>query len=70
MTLVFHDLETTGISSAIDKSLQLAVILTGDEKREIARVNLRCRIAPHVIPLPWASAVRDSSMSVRLGPGA
>ena len=57
MTFAFYDLETTGISPAFDQPLQFAAILTDDAFREVERVNLRCRIAPHIIPSPWALAV-------------
>lgn len=57
MNFAFYDLETTGTSPAFDQPLQFAAILTDDEFREIERVNLRCRIAPHIIPSPWALAV-------------
>jgi exodeoxyribonuclease-1 len=57
MTFAFYDLETTGISPAFDQPLQFAAILTDGEFREIERINLRCRIAPHIIPSPWALAV-------------
>jgi exodeoxyribonuclease I len=57
MHFAFYDLETTGISPAFDQPLQFAAILTDGEFREIERVNLRCRIAPHIIPSPWALAV-------------
>lgn len=57
MTFAFYDVETTGISPAFDQPLQFAAILTDGEFREIERVNLRCRIAPHIIPSPWALAV-------------
>lgn len=57
MTFAFYDFETTGISPAFDQPLQFAAILTDDALREIERVNLRCRIAPHIIPSPWALAV-------------
>ena len=57
MTFAFYDLETTGLSPVFDQPLQFATILTDDEFREIERVNLRCRIAPHIIPSPWALAV-------------
>jgi exodeoxyribonuclease I len=49
MGFAFYDLETTGISPAFDQPLQFAAILTDDAFREIKRVNLRCRIAPHII---------------------
>jgi len=57
MNFAFYDLETTGISPAFDQPLQFAAILTDGEFSEIERVNLRCRIAPHIIPSPWALAV-------------
>lgn len=57
MNFAFYDLETTGTSPAFDQPLQFAAILTDGEFREIERVNLRCRIAPHIIPSPWALAV-------------
>lgn len=57
MNFAFFDLETTGISPAFDHPLQFAAILTDAEFKEIERVNLRCRLAPHVIPSPQAFAV-------------
>ena len=57
MTFAFYDLETTGLSPAFDQPLQFAAILTDEAFREDERVNLRCRIAPHIIPSPWALAV-------------
>jgi exodeoxyribonuclease-1 len=57
MNFAFFDLETTGISPAFDHPLQFAAILTDAEFREIERVNLRCRLAPHIIPSPQALAV-------------
>lgn len=57
MNFAFYDLETTGISPAFDQPLQFAAILTDGEFGQIERVNLRCRIAPHIIPSPWALAV-------------
>lgn len=57
MNFAFFDLETTGTSPAFDHPLQFAAILTDAEFREIERVNLRCRLAPHVIPSPKALAV-------------
>ena len=57
MNFAFFDLETTGISPAFDHPLQFAAILTDAEFKEIERVNLRCRLASHVIPSPQALAV-------------
>lgn len=57
MGFVFYDLETTGISPAYDQPLQFAAIRTDDSFSEIERINLRCRIAPHIIPSPQALVV-------------
>lgn len=57
MNFAFFDLETTGTSPAFDHPLQFAAILTDAAFREVERVNLRCRLAPHVIPSPQALAV-------------
>jgi hypothetical protein len=61
MNVAFYNLETTGISSAFDQPLQFAAILTDGQFSEIGRVNLRCRIAPHIITLPWALAMKSSA---------
>lgn len=53
----FYDYETTGISPAFDQPTQFAAILTDDDFNEIERVNLRCRLSPHILPAPWALAV-------------
>lgn len=57
MGFVFYDLETTGLSPAYNQPLQFAAIRTDDSFAEIERVNLRCRIAPHIIPAPQALVV-------------
>ena len=54
MGFVFYDLETTGISPQFDQPLQFAAIRTDEYFTEIERVNLRCRLAPHIIPTPQA----------------
>jgi exodeoxyribonuclease-1 len=57
MNFAFFDFETTGISPTFDHPLQFGAILTDSTFNEIERVNLRCRLAPHVIPSPQALAV-------------
>ncbi|MCC0014430.1 MAG: exodeoxyribonuclease I [Hoeflea sp.] len=57
MDFVFYDLETTGISPAYDQPLQFAAIRTDESLVEIERINLRCKIAPHIIPSPQALIV-------------
>jgi len=54
---VFYDFETSGTSPAFDQPLQFAAILTDDDFKQIERVDIRCRLSPHILPAPWALAV-------------
>ena len=54
---IFYDLETTGISPAFDQPLQFAAIVTDLDFKEIERIDIRCQLAPHILPSPWALAV-------------
>ena len=59
MTYVFYDTETTGTETAFDQILQFAAIRTDDDLRELDRLNIRCRLLPHIVPSPGAlSATR------------
>ena len=51
---VFYDFETTGISPTFDQPLQFAAIITDDQLKELDRVDIRCQLAPHVLPSPYA----------------
>lgn len=53
----FYDFETTGTSPAFDQPIQFAAILTDDDLNQIERVNIRCRLSPHILPSPWAMVV-------------
>ena len=57
MNYVFYDLETTGTSPAFDQPLQFAAIRTDENFNELDRIEFRCRIAPHILPSPYALAV-------------
>ncbi len=57
MNFAFYDLETSGVSPAFDQALQFAAVLVDGNFEERERVNVRCRLAPHVIPSPEALAV-------------
>jgi exodeoxyribonuclease-1 len=57
MTFVVQDRDTTSTSPALDQRLQFAAILTDDAFQQSERVNLRCRIAPDIIPSSWALAM-------------
>ena len=54
MNFVFYDFETTGRSPAYDQALQFAAIYTDESFNEIDRVNIRCRLLPHILPAPAA----------------
>ena len=57
MDFVFYDLETSGISPEFDQPLQFAAIWTDEAFVEKARINIRCRLAPHILPSPQALVV-------------
>ena len=57
MDFIFYDLETTGISPEFDQPLQFAAIWTDENFVEKDRVNIRCRLVPHILPSPQALVV-------------
>ena len=54
MNYVFYDFETTGTSTRYDQFHQLGAILTNRDFKELERFEIRCRLAPHIIPGPKA----------------
>ena len=64
----FYDFETTGISPAFDQPLQFAAILTDDNFNQVERIDIRCRLAPHILPAPWALAVTGVSPEQLMDP--
>ena len=61
MPFVFYDTETTGTEAAFDQVLQFAAIRTDDLLNELERFEVRCRIAPHIVPSPGALAINRIS---------
>ena len=57
MPFAFYDLETTGTSPAYDQPLQFAALLADDDFKPLKRVNMRCRLAAHILPSPQAMIV-------------
>ena len=51
---VFYDFETTGTSPAYDQPLQFAAIATDENFKSLETIDIRCRVAPHIIPSPYA----------------
>ena len=54
---VFYDTETTGPEPAYDQILQAAAIVTDDDFNEIDSIDIRSRLAGHIIPTPGALKV-------------
>lgn len=54
---VFYDTETTGLEAPYDQIVQFAAIRTDSDFNELDRVNLHCRLRPHVTPSEEALAV-------------
>lgn len=57
VNFAFYDFETTGTSPAFDQPTQFAAILTNDDLEPLKRIDIRCRLSPHILPAPWALAV-------------
>jgi exodeoxyribonuclease-1 len=57
MSIVFYDTETTGINKTFDQILQFAAIKTDSNFNELDRIEIRCRLLPHVVPAPKALKV-------------
>jgi exodeoxyribonuclease-1 len=63
MSLIFYDTETTGTETFFDQILQFAAIRTDEELKEIDRIEVRCRLLPHVVPAPGAMRVTGVTVS-------
>lgn len=63
MGFVFYDTETTGISTDFDQILQFAAIKTDSDLNELDRIEMRCRLLPHVVPHPGALKVTGMSIA-------
>ncbi len=59
MKYVFYDFETTGISPEFDQPLQFAAIVTDASLNELERIDIRCQVAPHIRPSPFALHVTN-----------
>ena len=57
INFVFYDFETTGTHTAFDQPLQFAAIATDGNLKELERIDVRCQLAPHVLPSPVAMNV-------------
>ncbi len=55
--LIFYDIESTGTSTTFDQILQFGAILTDATLHEVDRLEVRCRLMPHVVPSPGAMRI-------------
>jgi len=69
MDFVFYDIETTGLSPEFDQPLQFAAIRTDARFAEEERVDIRCRLAPHILPSPKALVVTGVTPDRLTDPG-
>jgi exodeoxyribonuclease-1 len=56
-SLLFYDIETTGLNRAFDQILEFAAIRTDSGLNEIERFNSRIQLRPDVVPSPAAILV-------------
>ena len=57
MSFVVYDVETTGLNKRFDQIVQFAAVLTDTDLNVKDRIELGCRLMPHVIPSPKAMHV-------------
>lgn len=63
MSYVFYDTETTGLDPRFDQIIQFAAIKTDENFNEVDRIDLRCRVQPHIIPSATALAINRTSLA-------
>ena len=68
MTFIFYDTETTGTDTAFDQIVQFGAIKTDDDFNEQDRFEIRCRLAPHIVPAPGALKVTKVTPSMLTDP--
>ena len=59
MSFVIYDVETTGLTKRFDQIVQFAAVHTDSNLNVKDRIEIRCRLMPHVIPSPEAMHVTE-----------
>ncbi|GLS37299.1 exodeoxyribonuclease I [Mesorhizobium tianshanense] len=54
MSFVLYDVETTGLAKRFDQIVHFAAVYTDSELRINDRLQIRCRLMPHIVPSPEA----------------
>ncbi|MDF2690695.1 MAG: exonuclease, partial [Gammaproteobacteria bacterium] len=62
-TLLFYDIESSGLNKCFDQVLQFAAIRTDLELNEIDRHEIYVKLNPDVIPSPYASITHHVSIA-------
>ena len=62
-TLLFYDVETTGLSKCFDQVLQFAAIRTDLELNELSRHEIHIKLNPDVVPSPYAIITHHIGMN-------
>ena len=57
MSFVVYDVETTGLTKRFDQIVRFAAVFTDSDLNVKDRIELGCRLLPHVIPSPEAMHV-------------
>jgi exodeoxyribonuclease-1 len=59
VSFVLYDVETTGLAKHFDQIVHFAAVRTDADLRIVDRLQLRCRLLPHIIPSPEALHVTE-----------
>lgn len=62
MSFILYDVETTGLSKRFDQIVHFAAVLTDADLKIVDRLQLRCRLMPHIVPSPEALHVTELSI--------
>ncbi|MDO8953793.1 MAG: exonuclease domain-containing protein [Gammaproteobacteria bacterium] len=62
-TLLFYDIESTGLNKCFDQVLQFAAIRTDLELNELERYEIIVKLNPDIIPSPFASITHHVSIA-------
>ena len=68
MSFVIYDVETTGLTKRFDQIVQFAAVLTDSDLNVKDRIEIGCRLMPHVIPSPEAMHVTGLRIDQLLDP--
>lgn len=62
MSFVIYDVETTGLNKRFDQILHFGAVRTDEDLAPTARIELRARLLPYVVPSPEALMLTGTSL--------